>query len=148
MPKPLESPRPTSSLARLLDAGSVSRAISPPASSDARGNEPDPGHPPQPPSTRVRAETRLVKRELVLSAAADQTFGELIEALRRTTGTRLTASHAFRALMTAIRPAISEMTPQPGTSLRLPSNAPAFEQERARFETALAAVIMRAIRTR
>lgn len=69
MPKPLESPRPTSSLARLLDAGSVSRAISPPASSDARGNEPDPGHPPQPPSKRVRAETRLVKRELVLSAA-------------------------------------------------------------------------------
>jgi len=82
-----------------------------------------------------------LKRELVLSPHADETFNRLIEALRRSTGTRLTASHAFRALMRAVHPGIGTIPVSRGERLRLPSNAPAYQHERDEFENALARLI-------
>jgi len=77
----------------------------------------------------------------VLSPNADETFNRLIDALRRSTGTRLTASHAFRALMRAVHPSIHTIAAQRAACLRLPSNAPAYQHERDEFENALAGLI-------
>lgn len=142
MAKSLETPRPSSSLARLLDATSVSRAIGPAAGEgpresvatklpDARTTRP----------ARPPAEAACVKREFVLSPDADAAFNALVDELRRSTGARLTASHAFRSLMRAIEPGVATMRELPRRPLRLPSNAPAFEAERARFESELARLI-------
>lgn len=142
MAKSLEAPRPSSSLARLLDATSVSRAIGPAAGEGPRESvatrRPDTrtARPERPPT-----DAACVKREFVLSPDADAAFNALVDELRRSTGARLTASHAFRSLMRAIGPGVATMRQLPRRPLRLPSNAPAFEAERARFESELAQLI-------
>jgi hypothetical protein len=87
-----------------------------------------------------------MKRELVLTPLAEHTFAELVDGLRRTTGTKLTASHAFRSLMRALRPAVAVLTDRTdGTRLRLPSNASGYEAEREAFEEHLARLLAAAI---
>lgn len=145
MAKALHSDRPSSSIARLLDPASATRAMEP-RPERATGTHTPPEHPaPQPAGGRARPPFRHdathLKRELVLSPHADETFNRLIEALRRSTGTRLTASHAFRALMRAVHPGIGTIPGARGERLRLPSNAPAYQHERDEFENALARLI-------
>ncbi len=151
MAKALHADRPTSSIARLLDPASARRAIEPVPERTPRTHAPADERASPTAGGRARHsrrhESTHLKRELVLSPNADETFNRLIEALRRSTGTRLTASHAFRALMRAMQPAINVMTQGPRRPMRLPSNAPAFEEDRARFESDLAALIEPALRT-
>lgn len=145
MAKALHSGRPSSSIARLLDPASATRAMEP-LSERATGTHTSSDSPALPPAgSRARSPARHdathLKRELVLSPHADETFNRLIEALRRSTGTRLTASHAFRALMRAVHPGIGTIPGARGERLRLPSNAPAYQHERDEFENALARLI-------
>lgn len=65
----------------------------------------------------------------------------LVEALRRVTGTRLTASHALRALMRVLAPRLAHLGTKPRQPLRLPSNAAGYGSERLRFEETLAALV-------
>lgn len=139
MAKALQTPRPTSSLARLLDAPSVNNAIAPvvgPGPHVAPAARPADAPLPRRPATLA-----TIKREFVLSPDADAAFTALLDELRRNTGARLTASHAIRALMRAIQPGVAILRQLPRRPLRLPSNAPAFEAERARFESDLALLI-------
>lgn len=145
MAKALHTDRPTSSIARLLDPASARRAIEPVPARTPRTHAPaDERASPTaggPARHSRRHESTHLKRELVLSPNADETFNRLIEALRRSTGTRLTASHAFRALMRAVHPGIGIIPASRGERLRLPSNAPAYQHERDEFENALARLI-------
>jgi hypothetical protein len=110
-----------------------------------------------PPSDRetrsaVRApsvgETPRIKRELVLTASADQTLTRLVSAFRSATDTRLTTSHAVRSLLKAVAlclDLIERESHQVGP-VRLPSNARGREQDRERFEALLADAVLRGMR--
>jgi len=158
MAKMLSTNPPTSSIARLLDSAAAGAAVGPIASPAA------PRVPPVPPlehaaapvapepatsQAPARSSSRdlpTIKRELVLSPLAEATFTELVDALRRATGTKLTASHAFRSLMRALAPAVTAIAERPdGVRLRLPSNAPGYETEREDFEAALCRLMQSAI---
>ena len=139
MPRQLDRIAPTSSVARLLDRTAAAGALGTPHPQPDRLAD----------RGRRRSPTTLIKREVVLSREADEQLQRLVDACRQSTRTRLTASHVTRALMQAVAgsmPAIlcslEELGPQ-----RLPSNAPAFKQERARFESMLARAIGRGLAT-
>ncbi len=139
MAKPLHIPAPSSSLARLLDGAASVAATAPvsapaPASRPARRSELN--------ASRASS-TRLIKREVVLTREADAAFQELVDALRAGTRARLTASHAFRAIMRVLQPAASAIREAAGThgALVLPSNAPGYEEQRVEFETRLAEIL-------
>ncbi|MBX3353954.1 MAG: hypothetical protein KF684_13565 [Phycisphaeraceae bacterium] len=137
MAKPLHTTPPTSSVARLLDHSGTAADTGPgPKASDdpnARSERPD--------VRPVRG--RMVKRELVLTLQAEATFQALVDALRSGTACRLTASHAFRALMRALEPAMKHINRAARSRgpLSLPSNAPGYEKERSEFEAALADIL-------
>ncbi len=141
MAKNLRQPPPSSSVVRLLDPDAVARAVAP--------------SPPAP----VRSDTgradayelqaaRIVKRELGLCAETDATFERLIQALRRASGTRLSASHALRAVVRALAPHLRSIeleTVRRGPR-RMPSNAAGSVVERHAFETQLAECIAAGVR--
>jgi hypothetical protein len=162
MAKMLTKNVPTSSLARLLDSSAAGAAIGPVApipspreqhcaTAEREEIPTTSGHGALEKSSRLPSpEEPTLKRELVLSPRADATFAALVEALRRTTGTKLTASHTFRALMRTLRPtviAIAEAKMQ-ATQLRLPSNAPGYEREREAFEEAVSQLLSSALSAR
>lgn len=139
MAKPLHIPAPSSSLARLLD-GAAGVAATTPVSAPAHA---------APPARRTdRASSRapssrLIKREVVLTQEADAAFQELVDALRSGTRVRLTASHAFRAIMRVLQTAAPAIREAAGTHgpLVLPSNAPGYEEQRVEFEARLADIL-------
>ena len=158
MAKMLSTNPPTSSLARLLDSSAAGGAVGPIVPPPASGGQlvPPLEHAAAPvasePATSrapVRSSSRdlpTIKRELVLSPLAEATFAELVDVLRRTTGTKLTASHAFRSLMRALRPAVTTLAGRTDSvRLRLPSNALGYETERETFEDALCRLLVSAI---
>lgn len=144
MAKPLQSGVPTSSVARLLDPASASAATiatpEPATSTIAKGQAATPR-----PARSKSQPSRLVKRELVLTPQADATFQRLVDTLRQATGCRLTASHAFRAIMRTLEPAAAVIASRPPQRLRLPSNANGFEVEREAFEESVRRVIADAV---
>jgi len=95
----------------------------------------------------VRTPPRYRKRQVVLDDAANATLEQLTEALRRATGTRLTTSHAVRALLTAVSPTLQAvaMMQAPPQAMFLPNNAPRFEHERVAFERALCDMLVAAM---
>lgn len=153
MAKQLRNPVPSSSIARLFDmqtaASAVAGAPKPrhddltprvaaapatPAASDTRSvslanvDEPKPDR------------VGFVKRELVLTPAADETLTRLVELFRRVTGARLSASHVARAMLRGVAhamPALEEQVACLGP-MKLPSNARNRAGERERFEACLA----------
>lgn len=139
MAKPLHIPVPSSSLARLLD-GAASVAATAPVSVPTHAARP---------TRRIErsasraSSTRLIKREVVLTREADAAFQELVDALRAGTRARLTASHAFRAIMRVLQPAASAIRESASTHgpLVLPSNAPGYEEQRSAFEAELANIL-------
>lgn len=158
MAKMLSTNPPTSSLARLLDSSAAGGAVEPIAPPPASGGQFGPplehraaAAAPEPATSRAPARSPSrdlpsIKRELVLSPLAEATFAELVDVLRRTTGTKLTASHAFRSLMRALRPAVTTLAGRSDcVRLRLPSNAPGYEKERETFEEALCRLLVSAI---
>lgn len=160
MAKPLREPPPSSSVARLFDMGAAARAIATPVAeppppvptmpAPAANPEPAPDRPirsaasvppPQPsPAPQPTGEQPTLKRELVLTPSADQTFARLVELYRRTTGTRLTTSHVARAMLKAVAHCMDEIEREAARigPLKLPGNARGRELERERFEARIA----------
>ncbi|GMU83758.1 MAG: hypothetical protein AMXMBFR47_36280 [Planctomycetota bacterium] len=147
MARTLRQPLPSSSVARLLDPGAVERALAPLRNNDfTRGDsrtddEGDDTH------VRARVRQRPIKREVLLTREADAALDALIQTFREASGARLTASPLIRALLmvahhaaAAIRREALVLGPQ-----TLPSNAPAYEQEREQLEQRLTAALIRGI---
>lgn len=142
MPKPLRTPQPTSSVARLLDLDSAARAVARRQPTIESG---------EPSTSNVRqfpvecagiatGETPNIKRELVLTRSADETLTRLVEHYRRVTRTRLTTSHVVRAMLKSVAHRFEQLESEGNTIglLKLPSNARGKELERERFEARIA----------
>jgi len=96
----------------------------------------------------ARRGSRYRKRQIILDEHTDAALHALTESLRRVTGTRLTTSHAARAVLRAIEPALPRlsMATAPIEATCLPNNAARFADDRARFEQALRHLIGEALR--
>jgi hypothetical protein len=97
-----------------------------------------------PPSRQRR---RSVKRELVLSDEAVQVLDDLIDRLRRATGTRLSCSHAVRAVLLTLAPCLAAIESRVTIAepWRLPANGSRHDADRANFERRVAAAITSAL---
>ena len=159
MARPLRAPPPSSSVVGLLDMGAAARALAPP--------EPIPPGPavmqvvesPRVPFAAAVAapvhvpvcptgEAADLKREFVLSQSTDEAFTELVDLLRKATGSRLTSSHVARALCRGLAqcmPFIEREARRIGR-LKLPANARGREAERERFEERITQSLVDGIR--
>lgn len=158
MAKALREPPPTSSVARLFDLNAAARATSastpaieaPATPASGQRIEPDPRPSAQPPARASEAwlQQPTIKRELVLTPSTDDTFSALVELLRRSTGTRLTASHVARALLKGVAHCMDQIEREARRLGRqkLPANARGREMERERFESLLADAIISGVR--
>ena len=141
MATPLRAPQPTSSIARLLDLDAAARAVSSPRpdgeSLVLSRAAPTPS-----------ADIPRIKRELVLTRAADDTFNQLVEVYRRATETRLTTSHVARAVLKGVAHCFDQLEKHARRMgpLRLPSNARGRTMERERFEARIADAFVAGIR--
>jgi hypothetical protein len=137
MAKSLQHPPPSSTVARLLDAGAAARAIDPPRG-PAQATPADHGPTSDSPRRAVQMNEREppIKRELTLSLGSDDTFTELIDLYRRATGARLSASHIIRAVLVGIAPCLPALQREANRigRWRLPSNAPGYEEQRQQLE--------------
>lgn len=141
MAKNLRQLPPSSSVVRLLDPEAAARAVAPaPAPSSVA--------PADAASASTIQSLRFVKRELALCAETDATFEQLIQALRRASGTRLSASHALRAVLRALAPHLRSIeleTLRTGPR-RMPGNGAGTAMQRHAFETQLAECIAAGVR--
>lgn len=148
MARSLISPPPSSTVARLLDASAAARAIGLTQATTANVPE-SPGSPaPQAPEGPAKFAATVIKRELTLSAASDDTFEQLIELYRRATGARLSASQLTRAMLRGLAhclPSLQREAQRIGR-LKLPSNARGREQQRELFEDRIARAFIAGIR--
>lgn len=147
MAKTLHRPPPTSSIARLLDTEAAVRAISAANAPVVAPAEPRR----RPTSAHVNGDSHLsmIKREVTLTAATDETLTKLVELYRRTTGTRLSTSHVARVMLRAIAHCMGpiEREARRVGRCRLPANAKGREAEREHFEHRLALALVEGMRT-
>lgn len=138
MPKPLQHPPPVSAVTRFLNEDGVSRALKP--------SQP-PLEVPRDPLPTQEARQRTVKREFVLTAEAASTMDALVEAFRLLTGTRVSGSHALRAMLIVVEGAVPLIGREivPGEPWRLPANGARFEASRVSFEQRLGEVLLKAV---
>ena len=160
MPKPLREAPPSSSVARLLDVDAASRALS---ATSARTGEVKPdlsltvtsfmeprGSIPLPsPHGSPGRESASIKREFILTAFTDETFTRLVELYRRSTSTRLSSSHVFRAMLRGFAASMDSLQHEAAKigRLKLPGNAAGREQERERFEERIAETLVNGMRS-
>lgn len=155
MAKPLRTLPPSSSIARLLDVNAAARAVAAPGVTREMTEAQAPQQQEPAASARVAANPAPVvasphiKREFVFTPAAEATFSQLVEIYRRTTGTKLTASHVARALMKGVAHCLEYLEKEARRigPLKLPSNARGRELERERFEARIADAFITGIRS-
>ncbi len=155
MAKSLAKPPPSSSVARLLDLSAAARAVA----VNEIPHEPmatlaNPSHSPAEADSPVQRapppkQSEHLKREVVLTANTDEVFSRLVELYRRTTGTKLTASHVARAMLKGADHCMHylEREARQIGPMKLPSNARGRELERERFEARLADAFIAGIRS-
>lgn len=154
MARPLRTPVPSSSVARLFDMESAAKAVAVTRPS----NEQPPAMPPaetQPtnesasvtPST-APGPSAFVKRQLLLTPATDAALSRLVEVFRRTTGTKLSTSHMVRAMLKGVAHAMYNLEREARRlgPMKLPANARGHEADRERFEARLADALVAGIR--
>lgn len=138
MAKPLREAPPSSSIARLYDMEAAARAVAVP---ESQPNSVQTQSPKQArPVRRSSAERPSQSREIVLTPTGAKTFDELVDLYRRSTQTRLTASHVARVIMRAIEYSFDQLEREAKRlgPLKLPSNSRSAEEDRERFEAKIA----------
>lgn len=146
MAKPL-STAIVNPLSRLLDPAAAMRAVAAPQPSSMPEQR-------QSALSQRQSGTRaavpsLVKRECVLTRSTDEALTRFTELIRRTTGARVSASHAVRSLLLSLGPVWPRLEDELRAlgSLRLPSNAKGNEASREALERTLAGAVARAVRS-
>lgn len=152
MAKALRGEPPSSSIVRLLDLSAAARATAAPLPQPPVATPSEPvlaraaAKPVKPPAPTARG-SATVNREVVLTSETDAVLTDLVVRARTTTCTKLTTSHVVRAVLRVVahrsgelQRALEQLGP-----LKLPSNAPGFEDERERFEASLADALLRAL---
>lgn len=141
MPRALSRPPPTSSVARLLDADSVSRALKPVP-------PPDVAAAPCGAPEQAESSATSIKREFVLTDDTAAILDVMVERLRNGTKTRLSASHAVRSLLWTVRPCLTLLDAVVAGSRpwKLPPNGGLHHVERVVYEQRIADAIATALR--
>ncbi|GMV26715.1 MAG: hypothetical protein AMXMBFR58_27460 [Phycisphaerae bacterium] len=146
MAKPL-STAVVNPLSRLLDPATAMRAVAAPQPSTM----PEQRQPvlSQSQSGTWAAVPSFVKRECVLTRSTDEALTRFTELIRRTTGARVSASHAVRCLLLTLGPVWPRLEDELRAlgPMRLPSNARGNEASREALELALAGAVARAVRS-
>ena len=140
MPRVLVHPKPSSAIARLLNAESVSRALKPVSLDPAPLSSESPNP--------VRAiEANAIKREFVLTAETAALLDAIVDKLRCGTQTRLSASHVLRSLLQVVRPTLTSLDAVAARSRpwKLPPNGSLHHAERVEYEQCIADVIVNAL---
>lgn len=134
-------------LSRLLDPSAAMRAVAAPQPSTMPEQRQSVLSQPQ--SGTKAAVPSFVKRECVLTRPTDEALTRLTEVIRRTTGARVSASHAVRCLLLTLGPAWPRLEEELRAvgPMRLPSNAKGNEASREALERALAGAVARAVRS-
>jgi hypothetical protein len=156
MPKPLNKPQPTSSVANLLEPGVAAAALAPTGtlSPTAPRNSPIPNEGQIVGSDQAVAagvptgELANITRQFILTSSTDETLKRLLAVYSRASGANLTNSHVLRAILKAVSHAMPELEREATRlrALKRPSNARGKEALREEFEKKLATAFVAGMR--
>ena len=111
MPKPLDKPQPSSSVANMLDLGVGAAALAKPSRREnvpptpvANELPPQPAPPAEPPG-----EPANIHRQFILTRSADETLKKLVRIYSRAGGVDLKSSEVMRAVLGALEHAAPEL---------------------------------------
>jgi hypothetical protein len=149
MPKPLDKPQPTSSVANMLDLGVGAAALAKPP---RRENVPPTSVaneiPPQPVPFEPPGEPANIHRQFILTRSADDTLKKLVRIYSRAGGVDLKSSEVMRAVLVALEHAAPELEREAARIGRLkrPKNDRGNEGLRDRLERRIARAIIAGLR--
>jgi len=145
MPKPLDKPQPTSSVANMLDLGVGAAALAKPSHRENVPPTPIANDiPPQPAPTEPAGEPANIHRQFILTRSADETLKKLVRIYSRAGGVDLKSSEVMRAVLIALEHAAPELEREAARIGRLkrPKNDRGNEGLRDRLERRIARAII------
>ncbi|HEV2863892.1 MAG TPA: hypothetical protein VGX48_23050 [Pyrinomonadaceae bacterium] len=145
MPKPLDKPQPTSSVANMLDLGVGAAALAKPPRRENVPPTPVANEiPPQPVPTEPPGEPANIHRQFILTRSADDTLKKLVRIYSRAGGVDLKSSEVMRAVLVALEHAAPELEREAARIGRLkrPKNDRGNEGLRDRLERRIARAII------
>ena len=151
MPKPLDKPQPSSSVANMLDLGVGAAALAKPSRRENVLPTPVANElPPQPaPSPAEPAgEPANIHRQFILTRPADETLKKLVRIYSRAGGVDLKSSEVMRAVLVALEHAAPELEREAARigKLKRPKNDRGNEGLRDRLERRIARAIIAGLR--
>jgi hypothetical protein len=145
MPKPLDKPQPTSSVANMLDLGVGAAALAkPPRRENVPPTPVANDIPPQPTPAEPAGEPANIHRQFILTRSADETLKKLVRIYSRAGGVDLKSSEVMRAVLIALEHAAPELEREAARIGRLkrPKNDRGNEGLRDRLERRIARAII------
>jgi len=149
MPKPLDKPQPTSSVANMLDLGVGAAALAKPPRRENVPPTPLANEiPPQPVAAEPPGEPANIHRQFILTRSADETLKKLVRIYSRAGGVDLKSSEVMRAVLVALEHAAPELEREAARIGRLkrPKNDRGNEGLRDRLERRIARAIIAGVR--
>ena len=145
MPKPLDKPQPTSSVANMLDLGVGAAALAKPPRRENVPPTPVTNElSPQPAPVEPAGEPANIHRQFILTRSADETLKKLVRIYSRAGGVDLKSSELMRAVLIALEHAAPELEREAARIGRLkrPKNERGNEGLRDRLERRIARAII------
>ena len=149
MPKPLDKPQPTSSVANMLDLGVGAAALAKPLRRENVPPTPLANEiPPQPVPAEPPGEPANIHRQFILTRSADETLKKLVRIYSRAGGVDLKGSEVMRAMLIALGHAAPELEREAARigKLKRPKNDRGNEGLRDRLERRIARAIITGLR--
>jgi hypothetical protein len=155
MPKPLNKPQPTSSVAKLLEPGVAAAALAPVESTSNNTSTVTIAGLAQPIDRSEIMTARMptgelanITRQFILTLTTDETLKRLVTLYSNASGSELTNSHVLRAILKGVAHAMPELEREASRLQRLkrPSNARGKEYLREEFERRIAAAFVAGMR--
>src|ERR687894_299696 len=150
MPKPLDKPQPSSSVANMLDLGVGAAALAKPTRRENVPPTPVANDiPPQPAPAEPAGEPANIHRQFILTRSADETLKKLVRIYSRAGGVDLKSSEVMRAVLIALGHAAPELEREAARIGRLkrPKNERGNEGLRDRLERRIARAIVAGMKT-
>lgn len=149
MPKPLDKPQPSSSVANMLDLGVGAAALAKPPRHERVPLTPVTNDiPAQPAPEEPAGEPANLHRQFILTRSADETLKKLVRIYSRAGGVDLKSSEVMRAVLIALEHAAPELEREAARVGRLkrPKNDRGNEGLRDRLERRIARAIIAGVR--
>jgi hypothetical protein len=149
MPKPLDKPQPSSSVANMLDLGVGAAALAKPPRRENVPLTPVANDiPPQPAPVEPAGEPANIHRQFIMTRSADETLKKLVRIYSRAGGVDLKGSEVMRAVLIALEHAAPELEREAARVGRLkrPKNDRGNEGLRDRLERRIARAIIAGVK--